>query len=47
MVKTLFMKVAESRSDLGDLNQFIGVGVVLVIVKNVSFSVVRGFEFRR
>jgi hypothetical protein len=47
VVNTRPVQITNSRRDLGDLNQFIGVEAAPIIVKNVSLFVVRDLEFRQ
>jgi hypothetical protein len=47
VVKTLFVKVAQSGSDLHALTQFGGAGGVDVIIQNVSFFIARNFDYRQ
>jgi len=44
VINTLSVKVADSRSDLHDLIQFVGIRVPLVMVDDVSVPVVGNFE---
>jgi hypothetical protein len=46
-VKTLFVKVAQSGSDLRALMQFGGAGGAEVIIKNVSIPIIRNFNYRQ
>ena len=47
MLDTLFVQITDSRCQLGDLKQFIGVGAAPIMVKDISLFAVRDLEFRR
>jgi hypothetical protein len=47
MLDSLPVQITNSHRKLGDLEQFIGVGVTSVTIKDISLFVVRDLEFRR
>ena len=46
MFNTLPVQITDSLRNLGDLKQFVGIGIMPVVIKDISF-VVRDLDFRR
>ena len=44
VLDTLPVQITNPRRDLGDLNQFVGIGAAPIMVTNVSLFVIRDLE---